>query len=556
MRTAVTALVVAALSGAALADSTVWFTIPGPISSRGLQGAITNTVTTAPPMPAAPAGSLGWSFITISGQLTKNGAVNTYAAEACIEISGPGFDGNGGTVIVKPFDTGAFSGTIPVPAGAATMLPEALANPGQTCSLRFFELYADNASGADATWSNITLTLNSDFDANPTPAPFTQMIQPTAQDPDVDGDNWWVWAQESHTWDLMFPHERVVGRMRMKGFGSALTGWATNNSDSPLHKVTVTFTAPRADGTGNVSWTVTPFGAYAASSSDFDMVMSTPVPVQTGAAYPWTYTLSESGSPVPAGTRTAVLYFTAQPLTPDAPTSESLGVVRGKPVLGPAAATVVTTDDYFATPGLVKWYTFTTEAACSNATGYWLDIHTQRPAGSAIEDTELALYDIAGNRQAADDDGGSGHLSMLTFGQTSPTRPAVDPTGSPKPRNGSDGSLAAGEHYLAVAEYNAAFAPTGWYATTTGTHSGTVTVEFRTNLPALPCGPSDLGGPGGQHGADGLLNNNDFIAFIDLFFTQNPLADMGGVGGLAPGDGHFDNNDFIVFINRFFQGCV
>ena len=66
---------------------------------------------------------------------------------------------------------------------------------------------------------------------------------------------------------------------------------------------------------------------------------------------------------------------------------------------------------------------------------------------------------------------------------------------------------------------------------------------------------ADVGGPGGTAGADGLLNNNDFIAFIDMYFSRSSAADIGGAGGTAGPDGAWDNNDFIVFITRFFAGC-
>ncbi len=72
--------------------------------------------------------------------------------------------------------------------------------------------------------------------------------------------------------------------------------------------------------------------------------------------------------------------------------------------------------------------------------------------------------------------------------------------------------------------------------------------------PFLPC-PPDLGRQGGLPGADGLLNNNDFIVFIDFFFNADARADMGVQGGVPGQDGLFDNNDFVVFIDLFFTGC-
>jgi lysophospholipase L1-like esterase len=66
---------------------------------------------------------------------------------------------------------------------------------------------------------------------------------------------------------------------------------------------------------------------------------------------------------------------------------------------------------------------------------------------------------------------------------------------------------------------------------------------------------ADIGSPGGLMGADGRLDNNDFIVFISAFFNHQPLADMGKSGGEPGADGLYDNNDFIVFISAFFAGC-
>jgi hypothetical protein len=67
---------------------------------------------------------------------------------------------------------------------------------------------------------------------------------------------------------------------------------------------------------------------------------------------------------------------------------------------------------------------------------------------------------------------------------------------------------------------------------------------------------ADVGSTGGVAGPDGVLDNNDFIAFIDAFFNNDMLmADVGKTGGVAGADNTLDNNDFIVFIDGFFAGC-
>ena len=72
---------------------------------------------------------------------------------------------------------------------------------------------------------------------------------------------------------------------------------------------------------------------------------------------------------------------------------------------------------------------------------------------------------------------------------------------------------------------------------------------------AVPACAADIGLAGGSAGADGHLDNNDFIAFINLFFVADARADMGVAGGFAGHDGRYDNNDFIAFIDAFFMGC-
>ncbi|HYD00512.1 MAG TPA: GC-type dockerin domain-anchored protein [Phycisphaerales bacterium] len=68
--------------------------------------------------------------------------------------------------------------------------------------------------------------------------------------------------------------------------------------------------------------------------------------------------------------------------------------------------------------------------------------------------------------------------------------------------------------------------------------------------------PADLGSQGGFQGADGVLDNNDFIVFINYFFGRNAAADVGRTGGLPGADLQWDNNDFVAYIDMFFAGCA
>ncbi len=85
--------------------------------------------------------------------------------------------------------------------------------------------------------------------------------------------------------------------------------------------------------------------------------------------------------------------------------------------------------------------------------------------------------------------------------------------------------------------------------------SAVLNLVFTRDVPPPPECPADFGSQGGLPGHDGLLDNNDFVVFIDFFFSENPRADIGVQGGIPGSDGSFDNNDFVVFIDFFFAGC-
>jgi probable HAF family extracellular repeat protein len=76
-----------------------------------------------------------------------------------------------------------------------------------------------------------------------------------------------------------------------------------------------------------------------------------------------------------------------------------------------------------------------------------------------------------------------------------------------------------------------------------------------TNAATAFVAPADVGGQGGMPGGDGAYDNNDFVVYIDKFFTGDPVADVGVQGGALGSDGLYDNNDFVVFIDLFFHAC-
>lgn len=93
----------------------------------------------------------------------------------------------------------------------------------------------------------------------------------------------------------------------------------------------------------------------------------------------------------------------------------------------------------------------------------------------------------------------------------------------------------------------------------TGLYRCLITAGNGIGLLALPARATallfDVGSAGGVFGPDGELDNNDFIAFLNGFFTAANWADLGQAGGLWGGDGQYDNNDVVAYIDLFFNQC-
>ncbi|MCX5690241.1 MAG: proprotein convertase P-domain-containing protein [Planctomycetota bacterium] len=137
-----------------------------------------------------------------------------------------------------------------------------------------------------------------------------------------------------------------------------------------------------------------------------------------------------------------------------------------------------------AGPGIF-WYKLTVPAV-TTADGY-LDIGTRGGAISGL-DTEIGLYNSAGTMLKNDDDDGSVFYSALSFGNASSPRAA---DGSGLAFNGRDGSLPAGEYYLAAGLYNVTFGAANWTVTSaSGGAGGDTTLFINFAADTLPSNPS------------------------------------------------------------------
>ncbi|MDP1662877.1 MAG: GC-type dockerin domain-anchored protein [Phycisphaerales bacterium] len=241
----------------------------------------------------------------------------------------------------------------------------------------------------------------------------------------------------------------------------------------------------------------------------------------------------------------------------DVPPATDLGTVGG-----PIMTTAATLTDNLR----YKWFTFTLTEGANDTTGKYLDIDTV-PTPAPMNDTNIAVYDSAGGLIGLNDDINTwtaanplGGNSALSFGSATPSRDysAISADLEAYPGDGSDGYLAAGTYYIQVSMCCATYSNNRFWAINdyvTNLGAGDIVLNLRNNYDALPtqCSPADVGVQGGGPGQDNLLNNNDFIAFIDLFFASAPAADLGSQGGVQGADGQWNNNDFIVFIDYFFN---
>ncbi len=146
--------------------------------------------------------------------------------------------------------------------------------------------------------------------------------------------------------------------------------------------------------------------------------------------------------------------------------------------LTPATEQTITNNATLA-PFEIKWYKMNLAADVSTTCSFF-DVWTQFVTGG-MQDTEIGLYDSVGNMVDNDDDDGAGpvgFLSELSWGDTSPTRTTfAGNVGG----NGRDGTLVAGDYYLAVAPFNVTFGATNWLVTntqSTATNTGAVDVVF------------------------------------------------------------------------------
>ncbi len=186
----------------------------------------------------------------------------------------------------------------------------------------------------------------------------------------------------------------------------------------------------------------------------------------------------------------------------------------GGPHLGTLSQAGAVVRDADLLPQQVLWFRFELAQDALASSGGYLDIHTlgsYLPGSFSDKDTEIALYDVAGNLIASDDDGaGVENLSLLSFGAGS--RGPIAPGGIT--RDGQNGPLPAGEYYLAASAYNTTFGSTDWIFATSHTRTGKLQISVLTNTGAPATCPADLDNGSGSGVPDGGITIDDLLYFL------------------------------------------
>jgi len=163
-----------------------------------------------------------------------------------------------------------------------------------------------------------------------------------------------------------------------------------------------------------------------------------------------------------------------------------------------------------------------------------------------MNDTNVALYDSAGNLKSLNDDIAPGLGAPPTPpAATAPCRSAwaarraSTPVSTPTCPTVTDATVRSRP---ATTTCRSACAAQATATTASGSSNdyvtnldvGNINWAVRSNYPAVGLGvrPSRTwAATGGVAGFDNHLDNNDFVVFIDFFFNHNPLADQGSTGG-------------------------
>lgn len=215
------------------------------------------------------------------------------------------------------------------------------------------------------------------------------------------------------------------------------------------------------------------------------------------------------------------------------------------------AVETVTHDVTLTSSTDIQWFKIVLPAAPAASSGY-VDIWTVNGGVNPMTDTEIGVYDNAGNLISNNDDRGGGLFSSLTFGSGSGQTLSGTFIGT-----GADGPLGGGIYWVAVGRFNVTYVG-GWGATSTYTGTQTTTTLNFAVAPATAPFPPNVGtvamNPNPvDSGAAVLITapvspggnpvSTNITVTVDLSAVAGPsnqaMYDDGTHGDVAAGDGTY-----------------
>jgi hypothetical protein len=403
--------------------------------------------------------------VRVTGTLVSGG-VNSYASEARILVTPP----TGAPFTLQPFSVPGPFGTVTTPVGGYVYdLPSIVSSSHGTWTWRFYESFDD--AGIDATWSNISFTLDDGTGSSNLEAHATA---PAA----IAGVN-----------------GSLISMYIVPGTNPASTGiTATMNLSNVGGSVAQ---ALYDDGT---------HGDVVAGDHIYSFQCSPSASANEG-----NYNISYHVTDAQGRSLLGAFPFQVQGVTDMGDLSGDNGWIES-----------ATTD---VLVGGVHWFKVTIPAVAAVSTG-WFDIRSDGPVGG---DTEIALYNASGALMGSDDDDGNGTLSALSFGQASPR---IWDNGDILLGDGRDGALPAGTYYLAFGTYPMTFASSNFGVTAGGPAATGGDVQFwlyyRTN-PTVT-GDTAVAPPQGTV----LLTAHPLPGFDPISDGLNVSVDLNAFGGATP----------------------
>lgn len=417
-----------------------------------------------------------------------------FASENKVRITAP----SGQTTELSPFTTTSYSGTVtssPLNTFFFTNVPVNTNN----WAYSFRNSFQDADSGPDANVDTISFAFTDEAIAPPTSINLGNLVDPQADYANADmtassSGGAVQWYRFTMT-DTFNPRSgRYIDFDCLGGTSGRAIGIYNANGEL------------QGSGSSTTATVKLLAGAETRRSATQNGNNWTPT-ITTGGLVPGTYYVAICGTTATFGTGFSVSTTSvdADPRTLEIRTNISEALNNAAPSntdLGVASnpSSDYDTADYASADlalGLddIRWFKINLPEAVTAAGGKFFDVDTLT-TGTSV-DTEIAVFNSNGECIGIDDDSSDGLESMLSWGDTTPRLV----TGSTSLNaTGQNGDLAAGDYYIAVAQYQTRFGTKFKAETLTTTPGGSAFLNIRTNV-----------GTSGGGGISGVITLQNYI---------------------------------------------